>query len=131
MGKGREFLPLKICAVPKIFRTFVTALRQPFGCHCHQPRLERCRSGRSGRSRKPLSPCGDPGFESLSFRDCYIGACLNQRFRHAFYILIVGVIAGWKISGTNLTVCATFNLQSCKNTYIEKTIPSGINIVKE
>ncbi len=31
-------------------------------------RLERCRSGRSGRSRKPLYPYGYPGFESLSFR---------------------------------------------------------------
>ncbi len=31
-------------------------------------RLERCRSGRSGRSRKPLYPRGYPGFESLSFR---------------------------------------------------------------
>ncbi len=31
--------------------------------------LERCRSGRSGRSRKPLCPCGHPGFESLSFRN--------------------------------------------------------------
>ncbi len=30
--------------------------------------LERCRSGRSGRSRKPLFPYGNPGFESLSFR---------------------------------------------------------------
>ena len=29
---------------------------------------ERCRSGRSGRSRKPLYPYGYPGFESLSFR---------------------------------------------------------------
>lgn len=31
---------------------------------------ERCRSGRSGRSRKPLYPYGYPGFESLSFREC-------------------------------------------------------------
>lgn len=31
--------------------------------------LERCRSGRSGRSRKPLYPYGYPGFESLSFRN--------------------------------------------------------------
>ena len=30
--------------------------------------LERCRSGRSGRSRKPLYPYGYRGFESLSFR---------------------------------------------------------------
>ncbi len=30
---------------------------------------ERCRSGRSGRSRKPLYPYGYPGFESLSFRN--------------------------------------------------------------
>ena len=30
--------------------------------------MERCRSGRSGRSRKPLYPYGYPGFESLSFR---------------------------------------------------------------
>ena len=30
--------------------------------------MERCRSGRSGRSRKPLYPCGYPGFESLPFR---------------------------------------------------------------
>ena len=30
--------------------------------------MERCRSGRSGRSRKPLCSCGHPGFESLSFR---------------------------------------------------------------
>ena len=29
---------------------------------------ERCRSGRTGRSRKPLSLYGDPGFESLSLR---------------------------------------------------------------
>lgn len=29
---------------------------------------ERCRSGRSGRSRKPLYPYGYPGFESLSLR---------------------------------------------------------------
>ena len=33
-----------------------------------QTKLERCRSGRSGRSRKPLYPYGYPGFESLSFR---------------------------------------------------------------
>ena len=31
---------------------------------------ERCRSGRTGRSRKPLYPCGYLGFESLSFREC-------------------------------------------------------------
>ena len=39
---------------------------------------ERCRSGRSGRSRKPLYPYGYPGFESLSFR--------KKRFeiRHGF-----------------------------------------------
>lgn len=30
---------------------------------------ERCRSGRTGRSRKPLYPCGYPGFESLSLRN--------------------------------------------------------------
>jgi hypothetical protein len=30
--------------------------------------LERCRSGRSGRSRKPLCPYGYPGFESLPLR---------------------------------------------------------------
>jgi hypothetical protein len=29
---------------------------------------ERCRSGRTGRSRKPLTLCGVPGFESLSLR---------------------------------------------------------------
>ena len=29
---------------------------------------EVCRSGRTGRSRKPLYPYGYPGFESLSFR---------------------------------------------------------------
>jgi hypothetical protein len=32
------------------------------------PAAERCQSGRSGRSRKPLSLCGLPGFESLSLR---------------------------------------------------------------
>ena len=30
--------------------------------------VERCRSGRTGRSRKPLCLCGYPGFESLSLR---------------------------------------------------------------
>jgi hypothetical protein len=29
---------------------------------------ERCRSGRTGRSRKPLSAYADPGFESLPLR---------------------------------------------------------------
>ena len=29
---------------------------------------ERCRSGRTGRSRKPLTPFGVPGFESLPLR---------------------------------------------------------------
>jgi hypothetical protein len=33
---------------------------------------ERCRSGRTGRSRKPLSLYGDPGFESLSLRHPHI-----------------------------------------------------------
>lgn len=37
------------------------------GAICHPE--ERCRSGRSGRSRKPLYPYGYPGFESLSFRN--------------------------------------------------------------
>ncbi len=39
---------------------------------------ERCRSGRSGRSRKPLYPYGYPGFESLSFRKL---ACLSSIYR--------------------------------------------------
>ncbi len=34
----------------------------------HQTPAERCRSGRTGRSRKPLSLYGFPGFESLSLR---------------------------------------------------------------
>jgi hypothetical protein len=61
----------------------------PPACHIHHPQAattqryfrlhpyadmdiacatERCRSGRTGRSRKPLSLYGDPGFESLSLR---------------------------------------------------------------
>ena len=34
----------------------------------HAFRAERCRSGRSGRSRKPLYPCGYRGFESHPLR---------------------------------------------------------------
>ena len=37
--------------------------------HLQLSTKERCRSGRSGRSRKPLYPYGYPGFESLSFRN--------------------------------------------------------------
>ena len=42
---------------------------------------ERCRSGRSGRSRKPLYPFGYRGFESLSFRKKHwkIDIFQNQR----------------------------------------------------
>ena len=42
-----------------------------FGCKCQfgQPkRMERCQSGRMGRSRKPLYSLGYRGFESLSLR---------------------------------------------------------------
>ena len=41
--------------------------RIPYLPHTQTP-AERCRSGRTGRSRKPLSLYGDPGFESLSLR---------------------------------------------------------------
>ena len=47
------------------------------GC---QPHLaERCRSGRTGRFRKPLSLHGFPGFESLSLRQitCQHAACVS------------------------------------------------------
>ena len=38
----------------------------------HHICAERCRSGRTGRSRKPLSLQGFPGFESLSLRQNYL-----------------------------------------------------------
>ena len=44
---------------------------------------ERCRSGRSGRSRKPLYPYGYPGFESLSFRKKIKGC--KSKILTAFY----------------------------------------------
>ena len=42
-------------------------LLQPFSARWKTPE-ERCRSGRSGRSRKPLTSLLVPGFESLSLR---------------------------------------------------------------
>lgn len=45
---------------------------------------ERCRSGRSGRSRKPLYGYPYPGFESLSFRN-------RLRFRSQLF-LFIGIV---------------------------------------
>ena len=60
----------KTAAHKNIFRFFVGELKNSlYFCPRFQERpMERCRSGRSGRSRKPLYPYGYPGFESLSFR---------------------------------------------------------------
>ena len=60
----------KIRAGQNIFRFFIGELKNSlYFCPRFQERpMERCRSGRSGRSRKPLYPYGYPGFESLSFR---------------------------------------------------------------
>ncbi len=60
----------KIRVGQNIFRFFIGELKNSlYFCPRFQERpMERCRSGRSGRSRKPLYPYGYPGFESLSFR---------------------------------------------------------------
>ena len=54
---------------------------------------ERCRSGRTGRSRKPLTAYAVPGFESLSFRkakqevkklaSCFalVGMCIHYNMK--------------------------------------------------
>ena len=44
---------------------------------------ERCRSGRSGRSRKPLTAYAVPGFESLSFRH-EIGEVIKTDFSNLY-----------------------------------------------
>ncbi len=53
---------------------------------CYKPTLEltgrlaeRCRSGRTGRFRKPLSPQGFPGFESLPLRQPFEGVRRGPR----------------------------------------------------
>lgn len=60
----------KIGYEQNIFRFSIGELKNSlYFCPRFQERpMERCRSGRSGRSRKPLYPYGYPGFESLSFR---------------------------------------------------------------
>lgn len=68
---------------------------------------ERCRSGRSGRSRKPLYPYGYPGFESLSFRNqssqirCKSIICSGFNF---IYIQKYIQIAGQSQPHTNASV---------------------------
>ena len=50
-------------------KIFVKLLLHAIRSHIKRPFIaERCRSGRTGRSRKPLSLHGFPGFESLSLR---------------------------------------------------------------
>ena len=53
--------------IPPIFFSIgrKTYLKNDYSC---SRILERCRSGRSGRSRKPLTTFVVPGFESLSLR---------------------------------------------------------------
>src|SRR5579875_2815134 len=70
---------------------------QPFSpgaCVLGQPRLgeaslERCRSGRSGRSRKPLCAYAYPGFESLPLRHCSIHCDRPETISHDGEMLIV------------------------------------------
>ena len=56
------------CACQGLTRKPACTARRPALCGAHHFDAERCRSGRTGRSRKPLWGQLHPGFESLSLR---------------------------------------------------------------
>lgn len=62
LAQNGSFKKIFVLPCAKMF-----VLLQPFSARWKTPE-ERCRSGRSGRSRKPLTSLLVPGFESLSLR---------------------------------------------------------------
>jgi hypothetical protein len=61
--------------------------------YCMRALTERCRSGRSGRSRKPLYPQGYRGFESHPLRQTHLPVRPNtsQSYRYSNHLCLIGI----------------------------------------
>lgn len=70
-----EGLPRGTFPEPRIFRRNPVARPARLRYIPPTQTAERCRSGRTGRSRKPLTLHGVPGFESLSLRQNLLRSC--------------------------------------------------------
>ena len=64
---------------------------------------ERCRSGRTGRSRKPLTAFAVQGFESLSLRKSLIAICRTKSCKTLFFLS--AQIRHKTISKSNMALC--------------------------